>query len=108
MLFTSDCDKDELGCSSAAEMTSTPDAVAMATSAGTRRRRHSTEDPQLVLESPNLLLSVSDLLLQRLNLVQLPEIFLQQLCSQTHTHTHTHTHTPVSYTHLTLPTNREV
>ena len=22
--------------------------------------------------------------------------------------THTHTHTPVSYTHLTLPTNREV
>ena len=23
-------------------------------------------------------------------------------------HTHTHTHTPVSYTHLTLPTNAEV
>ena len=28
--------------------------------------------------------------------------------THTHTHSHTHTHTPVSYTHLTLPTNREV
>ena len=28
--------------------------------------------------------------------------------SYTHTHTHTHTHTPVSYTHLTLPTNHRV
>ena len=26
----------------------------------------------------------------------------------THAHTHTHTHTPVSYTHLTLPTNHRV
>ena len=28
--------------------------------------------------------------------------------TQSHTHTHTHTHTPVSYTHLTLPTNHRV
>ena len=29
-------------------------------------------------------------------------------CTHTLAHTHTHTHTPVSYTHLTLPTNRLV
>jgi len=46
-------------------------------SAGTRHRRRSTEDPQLVLETPNLLLSVSDLLFQCLNLVHLLKIFLQ-------------------------------
>ena len=28
--------------------------------------------------------------------------------ARTHKHTHTHTHTPVSYTHLTLPTNHRV
>ena len=30
------------------------------------------------------------------------------LCHIANTHTHTHTHTPVSYTHLTLPTNLRV
>ena len=31
-----------------------------------------------------------------------------RLRTHTHTHARTHTHIPVSYTHLTLPTNREV
>jgi len=42
-----------------------------------RRRRRSAEDPQLVLETANLLFSVPHLLLQHLDLVELPKILLQ-------------------------------
>ena len=52
-------------------------------------------------------LIVENIILQKLYLEGALSLFLF-FYTHKHTHTHTHTHTPVSYTHLTLPTNAEV
>eukprot|EP00745_Piridium_sociabile_P011843 TRINITY_DN1845_c0_g1_i1.p1 TRINITY_DN1845_c0_g1~~TRINITY_DN1845_c0_g1_i1.p1 ORF type:complete len:137 (-),score=2.46 TRINITY_DN1845_c0_g1_i1:4-414(-) len=54
---------------------------------------------------PNIQITLFSILF---NILCAVTIHLFLVRGDTHTRTHTHTHTPVSYTHLTLPTNREV